>query len=425
MRRALFVSYWVPPRTDIGTVRSSHLLKHLRRFGWEVTVVTARLGAANDGPRLAEYVETRYFNVRRFAKRIIDGRALQVPAKAPTAYAAANGTIRGRMRRMLLGAFDIFTYRDEHVAWLPFASQTLKKLAARGGWDAVLSTAPPMTASVAAAIGRGGVPWAADLRDLWAEDDSSERSKLQALLDDKFERAVLSGASALIASSQLSAARFHRRYPDKPCYGIFTGFEPEEWQSIPFASERECTLLYAGTLYKGKRDPAILFSAVRAILDDGLAEPAELRLDFYTAADPWLVELVGRFHLGDVVSIRGFQSRDEVLAAERRADRLVLLSWDGPTAEGVVPGKLFEYFGARRPILAFGGPSVSEVQLLLSKTGAGISCATFADAKREVLNALYEHRRGRHRIIGAQAVSSFTGENCARQFAAVLGRIAQ
>lgn len=409
MRRLLFVSYWVPPRHAIGTMRASHLLKHLHTFGWDVTVVTAGLDTPENG-KACRYIETRYWNVRTAAKRVTHR----------TGVPFARAGHRRIFARWLAGAADLITYRDEHAGWLPFLSRTVRKLTATEHWDALLTTAPPMTVNVAAALGHRAVPWIADMRDLWAEDDSSTRSHLQTTFDDKFERAVLSGASTLVASSDLSAARFQRRYPAIPCIGIPTGFDDEEWRAVEFGGEKPCTLVYAGTLYRGKRDPGMLFAALRGVIEEGLAERREFRVDFYTEDEPWLTEAIDRFGLRDIVRVHGLQRREAILRAERRADRLILLAWDGPTAEGVVPGKLFEYFGARRRVLAIGGPPVSEVELLLLKTGSGARCSTVEQTKLELLDALKEHRAGAVRTIMPEAVQAYSGVSCARQFSEVL-----
>ena len=41
-------------------------------------------------------------------------------------------------------------------------------------------------------------------------------------------------------------------------------------------------------------------------------------------------------------------------AVERGGDVLLLIQWNDPREQGNVPGKLFEYLGARRPILGLG-----------------------------------------------------------------------
>jgi glycosyltransferase involved in cell wall biosynthesis len=423
VRRLLFLSYWLPPRNAIGTLRSIHILKHLPKFGWDVTALTAQFDdACNGSPKLADYIETGYWDVKGAVKRAARLLARRTGGGS-NENAGSNGAGRGRAGTLLYELSNVLSYPDDCVGWLPFAAYMTGKVLARGKWDAVLTSAPPMTTNVAAAIAHRNVPWVADLRDLWAENDSTERAVIQRLFDDRLERASLSQAAALIAASELSARRFRARYPDKPCFAISGGFDADEWQAIPFEREERCTLLYAGTLYGGKRDPSALFAALREILDQQPHIRGELRVDFYAQRDEWLTHLIERFELQDIVRVHGFIERDAVLAAQRRADRLIVLSWDGPTAEGVVAGKLFEYFGARRRVLAIGGPRSFAIEEILRETGAGVRCTTTAQIKAEVLAAIAEHRSGEACTIDESAVSMYSGEMCARRIAGVLDAV--
>lgn len=423
-RRALFVSYWTPPRNGVGSIRSAHLLKHLPAFGWDVTAITARFpqGEGEDDPHVARYIQTGYWDLKGLLKHVV-GIGSRSTHEALGITAASYGSKRTLRQRLIYAAAAPVTFPDEQVGWLPFATAAVFKTLGSQRFDAVLSSAPPFTTHLVAALSHRNIPWIADLRDLWAENDSVEHSKLYALLDGALEHFCLSRAAALIASSTLSAARFQCRYPRTPCFSVSTGFDAEEWERIPFGAEPQCTLLYAGTLYLGKRDPTNLFAAIRAALDEGLVDTAEIRLDFYTPREPWLFELIRKFGLEDIVRVHGLIERETVLAAERRANRLVVLSWDGKTAEGVVAGKLFEYFGARRPILAIGGPETSGVEDLLHETGAGVRARSVEEVKAEVLQAVGEHRNGQQRIISPEAVHAYTADDCARRFAGILDQM--
>ena len=419
MRRLLFASYWVPPRTAIGAIRAGHLLKHLPEFGWDVTTLTARLKEEEETPVPGPYIQTGYRDLRAAAKRAFG-------LENGSAHSALNveipryGSRRSIKQRMIFAISSALSYPDEHAGWLPFAANEIRRALAHERWDAILTSAPPMTVNLAAALAHGRIPWIADLRDLWAQSEYSERSLLHTLFDDPLERLALAPARALIASSQRSAAHLRRRYPHKLCFAVSTGFDPAEWEEIPFAAQEQCTILYAGNWYRGQRDPSLLFAAVQELLQDGSIRPDEIRIDLYAPADTWLYALIDRHRVGDVVHVHGFVERAAVLRAQRCANRLVILSADGAAADGVVAGKLFEYFGARRPILAFGGPEHSTVRELLQETGAGECCRNIQATKAALLVAVQEHRTGTQRIIARSAAAAYTGYACAARFAEIL-----
>ena len=420
-RRVLFASYWIAPRKAIGTIRSGHILRHLPEFGWDVDAVTAHFNGQSPADGYVRYTQTGYWDLKGSLKRFAGIGDRSTSDMLGLSDARPNGKPHA-LRRAFRFAADLVTYPDEYVGWLPFATFAVRRLLATGRYDALLTSSPPVTTNLVAALAHGRVPWIADLRDLWAEDDSNDRSFMRTFIDRKLERATLSRAATLVASSDLSAERFRRRYPAKPCYAISTGYEPDEWKGVQFGTESRCTLLYAGNWYGGKRDPQVFFSALRGLLDEGIVSREEIRVDFYSPREPWLVQMIDGSGLGGVVYIHGAIDRNEVLAAQRRADRLLLFSWDGWSAEGIVPGKLFEYFGARRPILAIGGTPVSSVQSLLMQTGAGVRCVREEEVRAELIAAINEHRRG-PRTLPENAVRAYTGERCAAAFANLLDSV--
>ena len=72
-------------------------------------------------------------------------------------------------------------------------------------------------------------------------------------------------------------------------------------------------------------------------------------------------------HLVEVHSSVAYR---ESLGIQRSSDVLLLLLWDDPRERGVYTGKVFEYFGARRPILAL-GPKDNVAAALIERRGAG------------------------------------------------------
>jgi hypothetical protein len=62
----------------------------------------------------------------------------------------------------------------------------------------------------------------------------------------------------------------------------------------------------------------------------------------------------------------------EAVKAQHQAQVLLLIEADRTEKQGIIPGKLFEYFMAKRPVLAI-GPDQWDVKQILSETDAGSS----------------------------------------------------
>lgn len=66
--------------------------------------------------------------------------------------------------------------------------------------------------------------------------------------------------------------------------------------------------------------------------------------------------LAAQYALQSIVQVHDSIPYKEALRAQREADVLLLLLWNDPREKGIYTGKLFEYIGAGRPILAIGPP---------------------------------------------------------------------
>jgi hypothetical protein len=70
-----------------------------------------------------------------------------------------------------------------------------------------------------------------------------------------------------------------------------------------------------------------------------------------------------------MVLVRGEVSHQQSLEILRGSDLLLLVGFAGPGAEFQVPGKLFEYLGVGRPVLAL-APQDSAIADIMARSGA-------------------------------------------------------
>ncbi|HEV7179566.1 MAG TPA: glycosyltransferase [Candidatus Baltobacteraceae bacterium] len=417
MRKVLLVSYYTPPRPGVATSRTRQLRRYLPEFGWDVTTVTARLDGAAD-----DVIQTDYLDVSQALKKAV-GLGSRSAHETLTTAPAPRGTRRSLRQNLIMWGFRLTSYPDPQVGWFSGGRRTLRSMLATGGYDAIISTSPPFTTNLMIASLQPAIPWIADFRDLWAERDLRD-SRLVKLFDGALERWTLGSVSALTTVSEPLARVLRNHGPGLPVEVIPNAFDAAEWNGVPFASESRCTIVHAGPMYHGRRDPRPILRALRSLLDERSIVADEVRVDLYAPPEQWLTDLIAEYGLGEVVRLRGTVSREEVMAAERRADRLVVILWDGPNTEGILTGKIFEYLGARRRIVAVGGPARSVVDDLLAATGAGVRCTDDQVLKRELLDAVDEHRRGAVRITESERLQPYEASTIAASFGQLLDSIA-
>ncbi len=398
-RTLLMLSYYYPPLGGIGAQRSLKLARHLPGFGWRAIVVTPDVGSYALDPSLddeTEVIRTGSLELPRLLRaalaRVRPG-VLPEGSVEPATSPAVEG--HGRIRRLIRTWMYI---PDPCIGWLPFARRAAMDVARHA--DAIFSTSSPATAHLAAraVARRRSIPWIADYRDLWTRSHYPfYDSRLRSAIDRRLEGGVLRDADAVTTVSAPWRDDLARRQarPER-FFVVPNGYDPEDFAGLPEPGARRnpptaaepFVLMYAGLFYGRRQDPRPLFEALVRLFDDGVVARDAFRVRIYGAPDPYVLGLAGELGLGEVVESMGFRPHAETLAAQRGADALWLIVRDDPRSIGHIPGKVFEYLGAGRPILAQ-APADGEVARLVRRSGAGVVApASDPDALDQALRRL-------------------------------------
>jgi glycosyltransferase involved in cell wall biosynthesis len=425
MRRVLLIAFFYPPDEAVGSVRPAALAKYLPRFGWEAVVLTPkRQGVLRESKHV---IETEYRDVLGDWKaRLGLDQERGVHEQFGLPLTKKRGSALPHTRLLEFVKYFL-TYPDPYKGWIPCALEALQEIRRRPDLDiaAIVTTGPPISCHL---IGRQarkilGCPWVADFRDLWTQNlgDRSFR-RLQVGL----EKRTLKDADVLVTVSEPWGSRLQQRYPDKKICTITNGFDPDDYCSPPPALTREFSITYTGQLYQGQRDPTVLFEVLRDLVDEKVMSPEDVRVRFYGPIEHWVTTLLRQYRLEEVVEIHGIVTRKEALQRQAESQILLLLGWADPRETGQHSGKLFEYLGAARPILAVGG-SRGVLTETLKETHAG----THALSKEEVRNFLVASYRefktkGYVPYYGDDAaIGRYTHFQMARQFAEVLNLVSR
>ena len=85
----------------------------------------------------------------------------------------------------------------------------------------------------------------------------------------------------------------------------------------------------------------------------------------------WAKSISYNMDMEGIINFYGLVPYSESIQKQMESDILLLLEWTDNQTKGVYTGKLFEYLGAGKPILAV-GPKGGVVDELLRETGAGV-----------------------------------------------------
>lgn len=150
----------------------------------------------------------------------------------------------------------------------------------------------------------------------------------------------------------------------------------------------ELDIIYTGKIYE-KQNPALLLEGLRGVIDEGHIEEDEVSVDIYGDILSRIESLAKSYKLETIVKQHGRVSREQSLAIQREARLLWIMDWEAPKGGGVIPGKLFEYMAARRPVLCTGSYDNTEVERIINEAKIGVCCHTAEAVKCALIHLLY------------------------------------
>jgi glycosyltransferase involved in cell wall biosynthesis len=357
------------------------MVKYLRRMGHEVTVVAGGAWPAEAGSN--GVVWTRDLAGHPAIRRLL-GR--------PPLPGLGNGS--GAVKRTPSLAARLFVPDPAVASWMPSALRAARRIIASRPVDCVITTSPAASAHlVGLALGPLRPAWVADFRDGWGFEDARSpfRTVAQRALDVRLESRVVLEADRVITATAPIAEDLASRFGVDARH-VTSGWDPECRSVVERNGHRESgrvTLVHTGRLSGPLgRDPRPLLDGLRSMF----ARRTDLRecVRVVLAGEIYAHEqdLIDRSGLLDVIQTPGRIPHSEALALQRRADALVLLT----SADGSeTTGKVFEYLGAGRPILALAGDNGAAKIVRETRSGVVVT-PTDREALVKALVAVAERR---------------------------------
>jgi len=378
-KRVLVVSYYFPPSGGPGVQRILKFVKYLPEFGFDPAVLTVAEGdyPARDESLLREIppkvpvLRTRIpepYGLYRKLTGKKKGSAVDVNVNRPRGQRVATSE---RMAEWVRGMLFV---PDARVGWLLTGVKPGIRFARDVGADIVYSSSPPYTcALLGRSIARGaGIPWVPELRDPWTEFLSAPRRPEPARgFDRRLEQSVYHDAPRLVIAWSGIAADLRGKYPHEDAAKfrlVPNGYDPEDVSGVNPVHNSRFTIVYTGSLY-GVRNPETFLDAVGRLLARGELDPDRVRIRFIGRFGEEVRAMFRRPDVAGVVEERGYVPHAESVAELLGAQALLLVVDDVPGSEHIVPGKVFEYLGAKRPVLAVGPDG--DVAGLVRSIGAG------------------------------------------------------
>jgi len=367
--KILFITYTFPPYSAIGSIRTGKTAKYLVEFGHDVNVISCANQSLNNNLSLeilGKHVQyTPWINVNSPIELILGGKK----RVARLGFLESAGHLPSLIREKGYLYRNLLNFPDGQIGWFPFAKQAGHQKIHKWKPDLIFASALPYTSLlVASSLSRKhNIPWVAELRDLWTDNHMQTRPPWRQFFEKPLEHRVLSSACGLVTVSDPMKKILVSKY-SKPCEVITNGFDPDdrpEKPSIIFPSDT-VNIIYTGQIYATEQDPSPLFKALALIGK----EKENIRVYFFGRNLSTIIPHNIEPSVSHLIEIHKPVSHRESLSIQIQSDILLLLH--GQSAALMGPGgKIFEYLGARRPILCIGNTKGVAADLI-SERSAGV-----------------------------------------------------
>lgn len=354
-----------------GVQRTLKFVKYLPQFGWEPVVLTVRDVAyyAWDRDLLSEIGDTQIFRTGSLDPI----RLLRLFKKDKAQSVELTKTGPGKLRTIHETISPWIYVPDSKLLWLGHAIIKIRRILKENPVDLVFTTSPPHSAHFLGLFTRklAGIPWIADFRDDWlTEDYEKSPTRFHQALNDYLAKTVLNQADSVISVSEPISHNLNSRFPAKNnVFTIQNGFDPSDFDHCSGTTPGEpFTITYTGTLNQ-ILNPKPFLESLRYLREAYPEIMGSIRIrfvgSFYGFDLPGLVLAYG---LESHTEIIGYVSHRESVCFLQKSD-LLLLILSSDLSEGKVTGKIFEYLGARKPVLAL--VPEGEAARLISRFRAG------------------------------------------------------
>ena len=377
----LLITYYWPPSGGAGVQRCLQFARHLPAWGIQPTVLTVDPARAaypvRDDSLLAAVPPE--LPVVRTATTEPFGVYQRVSGTETIPYGGfANVSRTSRKQQLFKFLRGNLFIPDPRRGWNRHAIAAATRLLATGEFAGFLTSSPPHSTQLIGLELKKRVPhlrWLADLRDPWT--DIYYYHEFRHLpparwLDARYERRVVAGCDRLITTSAHTGALLLSKAPDAPADKlrvIPNGYDEADFAGrISRPPTDALRLLHAGTITEAYRLEAGFLPALAAVRARFGGVPWRLR--FVGKVSAALLAQVQAAGLGDILEVQAYVPHHESVGELLAASALLLAIPDVPHNAGVLPGKLFEYLAARKPIVSVGPPD-SEASPILTAAGAG------------------------------------------------------
>lgn len=430
LKKVLIIAYYWPPSAGSGVQRWLKFVKYLRDYGWEPIVYTPENPDFDlKDPELLKEIPEGVLVVKH---PIFEPFKLYQKLSGQKAGAQVNpvmkggGTISWKARLALWIRANLFI-PDSRMFWINPSIKFLSKWLKTNPVDAIVSTGPPHSMHLIA-LGikeKTNLPWLADFRDPWTNIDFYHELNLEPWADQKhrrLEREVLNKADHVVTVSEKSGSDY-AAMTQKPVSVITNGYDPADFHlEKQVETDPGFVIIHIGMWGKARSHDAF-WKGLYELREENPELKKVLEVRIFGLVDPFVMDQIRYIEDKSWIKFLPYIPHSEVIEEQRKAGVLLLSINRGPTAPGIIPGKLFEYLTLKKPILCM-GPVDGNSAAIVKKSNSGlvVDYDDIQGFKSAILEFFAQYQQGKL-VINSGAVEQYSRKALCGDIANILNQI--
>lgn len=424
MKRVLIITYYWPPAGGPGVQRWLKFVKYLRDFQIEPVVYVP---GNPHYPMIDQGLETEVDEGITILKTDIREpyRFAKLLSRKKT-KALSSGLISskkpGWKEKLMLYVRGNFFIPDARVGWVKPSVKFLRNYLSEHEISTIVTSGPPHSLHL---IGlklkrQLNLPWMADFRDPWTSIHYHQSLRLTKSAQKKhknLEREVLTNADHILVTSPSTKQEFEG-ITDRPISVITNGYDlTDEEQRLE--RDKKFSLAHIGSML-GERNPEVLWKVLSELCASNPEFKTSFELKLVGVVSQQVMNSLTKYGLKDHCEKLGYVEHQEAIKLQKESQLLLLVEIDRKETRAIIPGKVFEYLLAARPILAL-GPQGSDIKKIINDSGAGVYF-NYSDAeamKAQLLEWFELYREGKLELDSAN-IDRYNRRELTRELAAIL-----
>lgn len=373
MFKVLVIAYYYPPMGLSGVQRTLKFTKFMTRFNWEPTVITAGDVAyfAHDLSLLKEAEEA--------GVKIVRTEAFDLNSIIGKKYGTVNMP-KEFLRKLFSKFTKTFFIPDNKKSWAKKAYNKAREILQKEQFDIIYVTIPPYSSFVYAAELKKefNIPLFVDYRDLWFGNHFAfYPTPYHRMKHKKLEYVALRESNKIVVINRKIKEKLLTTYQflnyDEVVI-IPHGFDPEDFPAgeVSKRTSSKMKLTYAGIFYENIT-PEFFLKAFKKVSVERPDIAANIELEFIGHLRDENKKLITELGLIEFVRDYGYLDHKETVKRLKSSDILWMMIGNISNADTISTSKLFEYFGARKPVL--GCVPEGAASTALKEYGASFICA--------------------------------------------------